>query len=117
VSGGVYWFRIVKGEDFNRTVTYYPNSTPDSLGSPANLTGYSADFYIDLDNSPLIHVSSPSNITLGGSAGTVHIFIPASVFAGVQDFSEAIYRLMLTSPSGGISCLLTGQFTKEGETG
>jgi hypothetical protein len=117
MSAGVYWFRIVKGEDFNRTVTWYPNSTPTDLGTPADLTGYSAHFYVDLNNSPIISVASPANITLGGPAGTVQVFIPASAFAAVQDFSEASYRLMLTSPSGGISCLLTGQFTKEGETG
>ena len=114
---GVYWFRIVKGEDFNRSVTYYPNSTPDALGSPANLTGYSADFYIDLDNAEIIHKISPTNITLGGIAGTIQILIPAATFAGVEDFSEASYRLLLTPPAGGPFCLLSGQFTKEGETG
>jgi hypothetical protein len=111
MSAGVYWFRITNGEYFNRTVTYLPDGV-----NPADLTGYSADFYIDLNNSELIHVSSPSDITLGGTAGTVKTVIAASVFAGVQDFSEASYRLMLTPPSGIIFCLLSGQFTKEGES-
>jgi hypothetical protein len=107
---GSYWFRIIAGTDFNRVMTYN-----DTNGNPVDLTEYSADFYIDLNDSPLIHVSSPDNITLGGVAGTIQVIIPAAMFAAVQNFSDASYRLLLTDSDGGIAGLLAGQFTQEGD--
>ena len=107
---GVYWFRIVEGEDFIRRVTYFG---ADGV-TPVDLTGYSAQFDIDIRGNPIISVTSGHGVTLGGADGTIDIKVPASTIAAAQDFSSAQYRLLLTDLTGSVSCLLHGLFSKEG---
>jgi hypothetical protein len=108
---GLYWFRIVKGEDFDRIMTYF-----DTDGvTPVDLTGYTASFEIDLFDQVIISVTQSSGITLGGNLGTIRIKIPHETFDAAEPFKTAHYALFL-DPSDNNFCLLEGQFSQESGT-
>jgi hypothetical protein len=107
---GTYAFTVVEGEDFSRTLTWFPDGV-----TPANLTGYSAQFIVeDINGSPLLVITtaagSAGTVTLGGAAGTVTLFIPAATIATLI---PGQYRLLMTSSGNASTCLLRGQFVKE----
>jgi hypothetical protein len=108
--GGVYWFRIVDREAFVRRLTYLAAD-----GLPYDLTGYSAQFTIEIPGTVILTAASGSGITLGGATGTIDINVPASAFAAALPFTSANYSLMLTPPGGSPRCLVSGQFSKGGQ--
>lgn len=108
MSAGSYWFRMVKGEDFIRSMTFY-----DFDGvTPVNLSGYTAEFRIEVLGQSVVSVTQDNGIALGGAAGTITVNIPHATFDSATDFSTAYYALFL-DPSNDKFCLLEGQFTRE----
>lgn len=108
MSAGSYWFRMVRGEDFIRSMTFY-----DFDGvTPVDLTGYTASFEIDVLGQSVISVTQANGIILGGAAGTITISIPHTTFDSAPDFYAGYYALFL-DPSNDKFCLLEGQFTRE----
>lgn len=111
MSGGVHWFRIIEGEGFVRVLTYL-----NGANTPVDLTGFHANFYIDLAGETIMSLSDGAGITLGGTAGTIAITLPAATIEAAPEFSTAKYRLLLTPPGREPVCLLYGQFSKGGRT-
>jgi len=110
---GTYTFTVIEGEDFTPALTWIQ---PDGY-TPVNLTGWAAQFIADdSDGNPLLMVtttpSASGSVTLGGTAGTVQINIPAAVIAAAS-FTPAAYRLLMTSAGNTTTCLLRGKFVKE----
>lgn len=84
--------------------------TVGSGPQPVDLTGYTAELQIRAYQSttaPLYYDAS-SDITLGGTAGTIALLIPSSV---TETFTWYIgwYDLLLTDSSGNVTPLLSGQ--------
>ena len=110
---GTYTFTVIEGEDFTPALTWIQ---PDGY-TPVDLTGWAAQFIADDgDGNPLLMVtttpSASGSVTLGGTAGTIQINIPAAVIAAAS-FTPAAYRLLMTSAGNITTCLLRGKFLKE----
>jgi hypothetical protein len=102
---------IDQNADFDLAVTW-----KDSTGSPVNLTGYTAQFSLapGTNRPPLVTVSSPTNITLGGAAGTILVHIP---YATTNTLGEGSFwaELRLQSGGGVATSLLKGPLTNKGK--
>jgi hypothetical protein len=86
-------------------------ATVGSSYSPVDLTGYTAVMqFRPFQDSPTIYYDASSDITLGGTAGTIALVIPASATAGFT-WTQAVYDLLLTSSSGVATRLLEGTVT------
>lgn len=109
---GTFDFSIYNGEDFDKTMTWSTSSTPVSQGGiPVNLSSYLGAALTLGTVEDFITTTSGANglITLGGSAGTVRVFIPAAIatqFTG----TSITYRLFLTNSASETTCLLAGNF-------
>jgi hypothetical protein len=110
INPGVYNITCPQGATFDRTFTLTVG------GTAQNLTGYTAAMQVRESinaTSTLISLTSSSGITLGGSAGTVLVTIPASTTATVL---PGIYVYDLELYSGSVTTrLLQGSFTVTGE--
>jgi hypothetical protein len=109
MTAPVYNITIDQGADFVLPLTYLnPNQTP------VNITGWSAEMMVRQtysDNTPLVSLSSQSNgITLGGTAGTITIDIPASQ-TEVLPPGVACYDIKLFDIYGDIQRLIQGSVT------
>jgi hypothetical protein len=97
---------IEQARDFYLSVTW-----KNSAGTPINLTGYSAAFSIRQDyGEPIVlAVVSPTDITLGGAAGTVIVHLDQTQ----TSIDEGIYvcELVVTSGSNIETSLLKGNIT------
>ena len=106
MSAGIYDFYVEQGATFLKTITW-----KDSTGANINLTGYIARMQFRRSKSSTEVLFSGTTedgiITLGGSAGTIAINIPATV---TDDFSfrNAVYDLELQSSGGIVTRLLEG---------
>lgn len=105
---GTWNFTIEQGTDFSVTWTW-------QSGGPVDLTGYTAHMQIRPSNADATSVvyldlTSSSGITLGGSAGTIAVFLPASVTSALT-FGNAVYDLKMTNGSGNVTRLLQGAVT------
>lgn len=101
-----------QGATFSRVVTWI-----DSTGVPVNLTGYSARMQVRAtvsSASTIFSLTSPSNITLGGTAGTITIVITAAATAAATA-GDYVYDLELVSGSGVVTRLLQGCFVLDAE--
>ena len=71
----------------------------DPSGNPVNLTGYSARMQVRLgyaEPNAVIDISSDtSNIVLGGTAGTIHITVPAVDMGFLKAPQTYVYDLRL----------------------
>ncbi len=88
---------IEQGSVFTLNLVY-----KDSTGTPINLTGYSARMQVRqkyASTTPLISLTSPSDITLGGALGTIVAKISASVTKDLT-IKQGVYDLELVPPSG-----------------
>jgi hypothetical protein len=109
---GVWNFTIEQGADFSVTWEWLTGSP----AIPVNLTGYTAHLQVrpayaaTAPGTVYLDLTSSSGITLGGSAGTIAVFIPASTTAALS-FTNAAYDLKLTSVSGLVTRLLQGTVT------
>lgn len=95
---------IEQARDFYLSVTW-----KDTTGTPINLTGYSAAFSIrqDYGEPIVVAVTSPTNITLGGSAGTITVHLDQTQTA--IDEGTYVCELVATSGSSIETSLLKGQ--------
>lgn len=98
---GYKWvdFYVDQGARWPETVTWWPGA--DGVGSPVDLSGYSARLVViraGVDALPVLDLASPNDITLGGSAGTTAWDVVASRMAL---FTHPVYQHELTLfPSG-----------------
>lgn len=108
MAAGTYNFTIEQGVTFTLSLTY-----TDPSDTPIDLTGFSARMMLKKSVSTrnaLIDASTDNGkITLGGSAGTVDIFISAAETAELPVVT-GVYDLELTSGSA-VSRLIQGTFT------
>jgi len=75
-----------------------------------DLTGYSAQFIVKAnpgDASPLLSLTSPTGIVVGGTAGTITLTQSVSVVNAYQ-WTAGEYELLVTDPSGVTSVVLYG---------
>lgn len=85
---------IDQARDFYLTITW-----KDSNSAPVNVTGYSATFTIRQDyGEPIVtSVTSPTDIVLGGTAGTFTIHLDQTK----TSIDEGTYVCELVATSGG----------------
>ncbi|MDA8319686.1 MAG: hypothetical protein M0030_07750 [Actinomycetota bacterium] len=103
---GSWDFTVVQGATFDQTLTWKYN------GSPVDLTGWSAHMQIRSVPGGLLYSDltvTGGQITLGGTLGTIRLVLDAAVTAAFT-WDSGYYDLMLTSPSGAVTCLLSGRF-------
>lgn len=104
---GSYDMQIYAGADFQITPEW-----KDENGVAINLTGWAAQLVFHR-KSDLKRASetfnSPSDIVLGGVAGTIQISISNTKTAKME--GEYFYHLYMIAPSGKITALLTGSAT------
>ena len=101
-----------QGATFSRVITWL-----DSTGVPVNLTSYTARMQVRATvdaASTIFSLTSPSNITLGGSAGTITIVISAATTAAATA-GDYVYDLELVSSSGIVTRLIQGCFVLDAE--
>jgi hypothetical protein len=85
--------------------------TVGSSAGPVDLTGYTAALQIrPFALSTDILFDASSDITLGGTAGTIALTIPATATA-LFTWWNGVYDLLLTSSSGVATRLLMGSVT------
>lgn len=86
---------IEKGATFNETLVYR-----DPSGTLINLTGFTARMQIrETQDSadPIVDLTTGDGITLGGSAGTIQIFISDTDTSAIVE-TEGVYDFELISP-------------------
>ncbi len=110
-----YPLAIYQGQTLNLTFVWTAGicgcGTVGSAPSPVDLTGYTA--LMQFRASPLggtLYYDASSNITLGGTAGTIALLIPAATTEAFTWF-QGVYDLFLTSSSGVATPLIAGQVT------
>jgi hypothetical protein len=107
MTPGRYNFTCPQGSTFQSTVTYKIDDVP------VNLSGYSSRLQVrethDASDYITYLTSNGNGLTMGGSAGTINIFIAASATALFID-GDHVYDLELISPSNIINRLMEGRF-------
>jgi hypothetical protein len=83
----------------------------DQNRAPINLLGWSARLQIraKVGGAVLVTLVSPTNITLG-TDGTISVEIPSGT-TGTLNFTNGVYDLLLTAPSGKKKRLIEGKIT------
>lgn len=97
---------IEQGATFYKSIKWFE---ADKI-TPVNLTGYTARMHIrsDVDSpSVLASLASPTDIVLGGTAGTIVLQISATA-TGAYTFTEGVYDLELEDASGDVTRLIYG---------
>lgn len=95
---------IEQARDFYLSVTWN-----NPAGTPINLTGYSAAFSLrqNYGEPIVVSVTSPTDIVLGGSAGTIVIHLDQTDTS--IDEGTYVCELVVTSGGGIETSLLKGQ--------
>jgi hypothetical protein len=113
MSAGTYNFTIEQYATFSTVFiwTAGPNVPNPPVGAsplPVDLTGYTGQLQIRqyAPGGTLLYDAS-SNLTLGGTSGTITLIIPASVTTGFT-WVQGVYDLILTDSSGVVTRLLMG---------
>jgi hypothetical protein len=107
--GNTYNMTIDQGATFELRVTW---KDPD--GVPINLSGYTARMQIrDTYSSatPLVSITSGSGITLGGTAGTVDLLIPAETTSALNAPLSGVYDLEIVNGGTVVTRLIQGTVT------
>lgn len=110
ISPDRYNFSVWKGSTFRRILTFH---TSDEASDPRDLTGYTASMPIKSNGVIVKTLSTGSGITLGGTAGTITLFISDEDTAAAT-WNVGSYSLFLTGPSGDTDTLLFGNFSIKG---
>jgi hypothetical protein len=106
MTPGLVNFVCPQGSTFRRTLTY----TLDNL--PIDLSGYSSRLQVRqayYSDDPIVSLVSGSGITIGGSAGTIDLFISASTTSNFPTGTH-VYDLEIVSPSNIVDRLIEGTF-------
>ena len=96
-----------QGATFTKTLTWKVN------GDPTDLTGWAARMQVRTRHAApetLVDVNDTAGITLGGTAGTVTIDLPAAATSELPA-GEWRYDLELVKPDGTVYRLVEGAFT------
>ncbi len=107
MAAGRHDFTLEQGATFDELITY-----KDANGTPVDLTGYVARMQIRekiTDATPVVSLDTTSGITLGGTAGTIHLTIPATTTATINMPKGGVYDLEIESPTGVVTRLLEGK--------
>lgn len=104
-----------RGATYRKTMTIHSG---DTTAPPWDLTGCSAVLTIVDGNGSTLKTLDNSNggIILGGTDGTVQIYIPA-VDTSAASWNQGTYQLQLIHPNGDIDTLLYGVFRLKGPNG
>lgn len=109
-----YNISIYQGQTLNLTFVWTTGTCNCYTGVPVgqtsaavNLTGYTATMQFRAFPGGTLLIDVSTYITLGGTAGTIALSIPATV---TETFTwwNAVYDLFLTSSSGVATALLAG---------
>jgi hypothetical protein len=106
MTPGLVNFVCPQGSTFRRTLTY----SLDEI--PVDLTGYSSRLQVreaHYSENPIISLVSGNGLSIGGSAGTIDIFISASVTSEFPTGTH-VYDLEIVSPSDIVDRLIEGTF-------
>jgi hypothetical protein len=106
MTPGLVNFVCPQGSTFRRTLTY----TLDQI--PIDLSGYSSRLQVrqaHYSENTIISLVSGSGISIGGSAGTIDIFISASETSNFPPGTH-FYDLEIISPSNIVDRLIEGRF-------
>jgi len=106
MTAGNYDIVIEQGATFNLPITW-----KDQNNNPINLSGFTANMMMRAtpsDTSSFINLTtSNGGITLGGSAGTIAIYMSSAATAAITQ-THGVYDLILTDNSGNVTRLLQG---------
>lgn len=94
---GIHNFTLEKNGLFQRKILWI-----DSSGNAVDITGYSAEFNIgtsQTDSSIAAYTQAGTQITLGGTNGTIDLLLTATVTAAFT-FILAYFQVILTPASG-----------------
>lgn len=95
-----------QGSTFRRTLTWKTGVTP------INLTGYSARMQVretHASSTIVVSITSGSGITLGGSAGTIELYLSNITTANIRS-GFYVYDLEVVASNGDVSRLIEGKF-------
>jgi len=85
----------------------------DPDGNAKDITGYSARMQVRqrfVSTSTVLSLVSPTDITLGGSSGSIVATVPAATMASVAS-GDYLYDLEMVSSNGIVTRLIKGSFT------
>lgn len=105
---GKYNIVADQGATFSRNIHW-----KDENGDPINVTDYTARMQVReryTSTSTVLSLVSPTNISLGGSSGTVVVTVSASSMAGVTA-GDYVYDLEMVASNGVVTRLLQGTFS------
>lgn len=105
MPAATYELTIEQGTDFNLFFTW-----KDSDLVAIDITNYTAAMQVRLKKNStgtILSLISPTNITLGGVAGTVSVDLSATE-TGALSFKDAVYDLELTDASSKVTRILEG---------
>lgn len=107
---GVKNYTVVQGQTFYDAFTFL-----DTLGSPANLTGWKARFTArekgsTIGSSSSLALTEASGITLGGAAGTVVITATPTITRTMRAVAHE-YQFEFEDAAGAIQTYLIGTIT------
>jgi len=103
---GVYNIIVEQGGTYGETVTI------SQSGTPLNLTGYTAELKVGIDESTkgdILDLTSSSGLTMGGALGTIAILITAAVTKTLPP-NTYIYDLVIINGTTR-TYILEGSFT------
>jgi hypothetical protein len=107
MTPGLVNFVCPQGSTFRKTLTYTLDQTP------IDLSGYSSRLQVrtaHYSTDPLISLVSGSGLTIGGSAGTIDIYISDSDTSEIPAGNH-VYDLEIISPSSDVDRLIEGRFS------
>lgn len=105
VSPGYLNLTFSQGATWKLSLTY-----TNSQGSPIDLTNYTARMQarVSYDSTAVaLNLTNGTGITLGGTAGTVNLLVPASTTAAIGA-AQYVYDMELVSNSGEVTRLIEG---------
>jgi hypothetical protein len=107
----VYNITIEQYADYNLQLQY-----KDAAGSAINLTNYLAqmdvrNIYSNPETVLSLDSSQGTAITLGGTAGTITLFIDGATTGALDPKFNYKYDLVLTSPANKVTRLIQGNIT------
>ena len=104
---GQYNIVADQGATFTRNVHWFAAD-----GDPINLTDYTARMQVRerfVSATPVLSLVSPTNITLGGSSGSIVVTASATAMTAVGA-GDYVYDLEMVASNGVVTRLLQGTF-------
>lgn len=107
-----YNFHIWRGSTLQSRIIVYQD---EDMATVKNLTGYTATFIVkDVQTQDvLLSLSSGSGITLGGSEGTIDLYLSEAATAAL-DWNYGLYELALIDSASNRDVYLWGSFKISG---